>query len=580
MSLRFRLNAIITLMIVVLTAVIATIVIMDTRSAIREEMRAGGQVTHQLLTSVLHNSRLVEHPGASDEKVLDFLRTLGRVRAHEIRYYTSSGFLVYNSPPSLYKAGREAPPWFSRLVSPTLTSVELATAQGRVLIIPDASRAVLDAWDELTKLVVLVIGFLVAVNIALFLLLGRFLRPLASVLTGLSDMERGRYDVRLPHYSLPEFDAMSHTFNRMASALEESHAENRRLALIAQQSSDALLVCDLDGRIIYWNPAAERMLGYASEEILGQSVERLFPPGARGEANGGARERVQGVTENLETQRQARDGRLIDVALSSAPLVDPATDTAIGEIVAMRDITEHLRARQTEADLAQNRRLMQLIQTRLEEERRALARELHDELGQCVTAIRTIGSAIAMRAQAAAPEVHANAKTIVEIAGHLYDVVHGIVRELRPPALDNLGLREALEDSLASWRSRHPDIACEVALEGDLDRLGETVNITIYRIVQECLTNVARHADATRVEVAVRRAGDAVELSVRDDGKGLGEREESEAARFGVMGMRERVQALHGELELASSAGGGLTVHARIPLATADAPATRSVESA
>ena len=466
MSLRFRLNAIITLMIVVLTAALATVVMIDTRRSIREEMAAGGRVSYQLLTSVLHNSRLVEEPGATDAKVLDFLRTLGRVRAHEIRYYNSSGALVYTSPPSVYKAGREAPPWFSRLVSPDLTPQELATAQGRVLIIPDASRAVLDAWDDLTKLLALVLGFLVAVNLALFLLLGRFLRPIDSVLRGLADMERGRFDARLPHFSLPEFEAMSHTFNRMAAGLEES-------------------------------------------------------------------------------------------------------------------ITEHVRARQTELELVQNRRLTQLIQTRLEEERRALARELHDELGQCATAIRTIGSAIAMRAQGGAPEIQANAKTIVEIAGHLYDVVHGIVRELRPPALDNLGLREALEDSLTSWRSRHPDIAVQATLEGELDRLGEAVNITVYRVVQECLTNVARHADATRVEVAVRRTDDAIELDVRDDGKGLGEREESEAARFGVMGMRERVQALDGELELTSSAGEGLTVHARIPVAaSASTTPARPVEPA
>jgi signal transduction histidine kinase len=157
--------------------------------------------------------------------------------------------------------------------------------------------------------------------------------------------------------------------------------------------------------------------------------------------------------------------------------------------------------------------------------------------------------------------------------------VHGIVRELRPPALDNLGLREALEDSLASWRGRHPDIAVQATLEGDLDQLGESVNITVYRVVQECLTNVARHAGATRVDVAVRRTDDAIELSVRDDGKGLGEREESEAARFGIMGMRERVQALNGELDLASGAGGGLTVHVRIPAASAPTPG-RPVESA
>jgi PAS domain S-box-containing protein len=574
-SLRFRLNVIVTLMVVLLTAVIAVIVVADTRRSIREEMTAGSKVSYQLMNSVLHNTGLVEDPGATDAKVLDFLRTLGRVRAHELRYYDSSGNLVYTSPPSSYKAGRDAPAWFSRLVEPELQPLELATAQGRVLIIPDASRAVLDAWDDLTRLVTLVLGFLVAVNLTLFLLLGRFLRPLGSVLAGLSDMERGRYDARLPHYGLPEFEAMSHTFNRMAAGLEESHAENRRLALVARQSSDAILICDLDGRITYWNPAAERLFGYAAQEIVGQSSDQLLP------ADGPCSQRTESlqvirerhVIENLETRRCTRDGRLIDVALSAAPLIDPATDAVIGEILSMRDITEHLRVRETERELEQNRRLTQLIQTRLEEERRALARELHDELGQCVTAIRTIGSAIALRAQGGAPEIQSNAKAIVDIAGHIYDVVHDIIRELRPPALDNLGLRDALADSLSNWRSRHPEIACDLTLAEDVDELGEPINITLYRIVQECLTNVARHAAARRVDISLQRAGDRVELVVRDDGRGLDERHESDAARFGIMGMRERVQSLGGGFELTSDPGAGVTVRVSVPFrAKADAP--------
>jgi glucose-6-phosphate-specific signal transduction histidine kinase len=105
-----------------------------------------------------------------------------------------------------------------------------------------------------------------------------------------------------------------------------------------------------------------------------------------------------------------------DVALSAAPLIDPATGDVIGEICGMRDITEHRRAQQTERELEQNRRLTQLIQTRLEEERRAIARELHDELGQCVTAIKTIGAAIANRTKESSSEIHASAQTIVSVA--------------------------------------------------------------------------------------------------------------------------------------------------------------------
>ncbi len=192
----------------------------------------------------------------------------------------------------------------------------------------------------------------------------------------------------------------------------------------------------------------------------------------------------------------------------------------------MRDITEHKRAQQAEAELEQNRRLTQLIQTRLEEERRAIARELHDELGQCVTAIKTIGAAIANRTEAQrCPRSTRNAQTIVQVAGHIYDVVHGIIRQLRPSALDHLGLQDALEDwveHLAQPPSGDRTAICSLA--GDLDDLGETVNITVYRIIQECLTNVVRHAGADRAQIEVQRTGDARRGHGADNGKGLGER--------------------------------------------------------
>jgi two-component system sensor histidine kinase UhpB len=290
------------------------------------------------------------------------------------------------------------------------------------------------------------------------------------------------------------------------------------------------------------------------------------------------------LIEMVETQRLTRDGRVVDVALSAAPLVDPVSNQVIGEICSMRDITEHKLVRRAELELDQNRKLTQLIQNRLEEERRSIARELHDELGQCVTAIKTIGTAISNRTRESAPEIHGNAQTIVSVAAHIYDVVHGIIRQLRPTALDHLGLSATLKETVAAWRERHKDIACELRLEGELEGLGETVNITIYRIVQECLTNVIRHADATRADILIARErdagrGDVVRVTVRDNGKGIAQRNEREATRFGLMGMRERVQALDGVFQIDNRPGEGVTVTAVIP-ANAAVVATDGVEAA
>ena len=569
MSLRFRINFIITVVTVLFSLVMAKVVVDDMRSSIREEMEAGTKVTLQLMSAVLYGSQLVPRSKEPFAVLLPFLHNLGRVRAHEIRLYADDGTLVYTSPPPVYKAGRAAPAWFSRVVSPDLREQELKVEGGRIRVTPDASRAVLDAWDDMRNLMGLVVGFLLLVNAAVFWLLGRALRPVAPILRGLSEMERGRLSTRLPAFSLREFDSISHTFNRMAQTLEESHAENMRLALVAKQSTDAIMVHDLEGHISFWNPAAERLFGYTPEQIVGRSATLLTPPGLEAEVAGNLQTiRARRVVDNVETRRLTCEGRIVDVALSAAPMIEPSSGEVIGEICSMRDITDRKRAQETEKQLEQNRQLTRVIQTHLEEERRSIARELHDELGQSVTAIKTIGAAIANRTQSGAPDIHRSAQTIVEVAGRIYDAVHGIIRQLRPSALDNLGLQEAVEDMLNTWRERHPEIGCHLAMTGELADLGESVNITAYRLIQECLTNVLRHADASRVDVELLREAGAIKVSVCDDGKGLAEGHEAERARFGLMGIRERVQALRGEFELESLPGEGLKVSATIPVAS------------
>ena len=572
MSLRFRINLVITLVIVAFTIATGNLLLEETRRSIREEMEAGTRITAQLMETVIANTRPNIQDAPHNQILLSFLQRVGRVRANEIRLYDGDDNLLYTSPPPVYKRGRWAPQWFADLVRPRLTDFRLNLPNGTVVITPDPSRSVLDAWDDLKQFFWLMLAFFVLVNVIVFWLLGRSLRPVGQILGGLSLMEKGRFESRLPFFGSPEFDSIGHVFNRMAQTLEESLAENRRLALVAKQSSDAIIIHDLEGRISFWNPAAERMFGYEIGEIVGLSATLLTTPERSGEVQENLDTvKRRALIEMIETQRLTKDGRVVDVALSAAPLVDPVSDEVIGEICSMRDITEHKLVQQAERELEQNRQLTREIQSRLEEERRSIARELHDELGQCVTAIKTIGTAIANRTQEAAPDTHANALTIVSVASHIYDVVHGIIRQLRPTALDHLGLSETLRETVLAWRERHPDIACELRLEGALEGMGETINITVYRIVQECLTNVARHAVATRSDIGVARCndpqyGDAVKVSVRDNGKGFAQQLEREATRFGLIGMRERVQALDGEFRIDSSPGEGVTVTVVIPV--------------
>ena len=568
MSLRFRINLLITALMLLFMVLVGSIIVEDTRKSVREEIEASTKVTVQLLGNFLFSSQLTDAPG---QALVKFLRDLGHVRANEIHLYDRLGNLVYSSPPPVYKAGRAAPDWYARLVAPKVQAVKISFRSGTLVVTPDPSRSILDAWDDLTSLLWIAVAFFALVNGLVFWLVGRSLAPVKQILAGLSEMERGRFEVRLPLFSLPELSAISHTFNRMASALSDSMTENQRLAMIASQSSDAIVILDQAGQITFWNPAAARLFGYSAEEIRGRSATLLAPPDRQDEiVRALAVTSSRKLVENLETQRLARGGRPIDVALSAAPLIDPHKDDVIGQICSMRDITAAKHAQQIEQELAQNRQLTQLIQSHREEERKALARELHDELGQSVTAIKTIAVSIANRARDSAPEIHANAQTIAAVAGHLYDAMHGIVRQLRPSALDNLGLPETLQDTIAGWRELHPEIEFTLQLSDELQNLGETVNITVYRIVQECLTNVVRHAAASRVAVTLQRAdgeaGPRLEISVRDNGKGMLDGNIPKDQHFGLLGIRERAHALAGSLEVESAPGSGTAVKVTLPL--------------
>lgn len=569
MSLRVRINLLITVLTIGFLLVVMKVVIDDTRRSIREEMEGSNRVTLQLLSTIIRDARILEREQGRADVLIRFLRELGRVRAHDIVLRDYDEHQLYASPPSVYKAGRSAPDWFVKLVRPEIPVINLPVAEGNITITVDSSRSVLDAWDDLKSLTSLVLAFLVAVNLLVFFLVGRSLRPVRLILDGLSRMERGELHARLPSLGAPEFESISHTFNRMADTLERSQAENRRLALVAQQSGDAILIEAPDGTIAYWNPAAERLFGYSAPDIVGMPAEVLELP-----RTGPAQETERRpAVDHVETQRLHREGRAIDVALTRAPMVDPATGETLGVICSMRDITELKRAREAEADLAQNRRLTQLLQSSLEEERRTIARELHDELGQCATAVRTIGTVIAQKTAGTQPELHQGAQTIVTVAGRIYDSLHGIIRKLRPSALDQLGIADALEEALAQWRALHPDIAFSLDVRGAVEGGGETVNITVYRIVQECLNNIVKHARATRADIRVERGIrdglDCLVVTVSDDGRGLTEPDAVRATRFGVLGMRERAEALGGQFELESRPGAGVTVTATIPLRVA-----------
>lgn len=229
------------------------------------------------------------------------------------------------------------------------------------------------------------------------------------------------------------------------------------------------------------------------------------------------------------------------------------------------------RRRRTELRLAEllqeNRKLTQQHVEFQEAERKRLARELHDEAGQYLNAIKTDAVALQARTAGAPEPVRRAASAIIEHTDRAYHAVRLLIQQLRPVGLDDLGLRAAIEHLVEQWQQRFQQIRVELQFTGDLDSVGEQVALALYRLTQEGMTNVARHSGATRVQLTLARGVangvDEVRFELADNGCGLRE-ERSEG--LGLIGMRERTEMLGGRFEVRS--GPGVTVCASMPAHT------------
>lgn len=233
---------------------------------------------------------------------------------------------------------------------------------------------------------------------------------------------------------------------------------------------------------------------------------------------------------------------------------------AVGEnLDARREVVE------AKLRLEQSRDLATVVQSRIEEERRQIARELHDETGQSITAIKSMALFLTLRSTGHDEEAREAAQLIADTAGKLYASMHDLIPRLSPLTLDNLELAEAIEDRVIAWRRQQPQIEFALKLGTLPPNLGESYALAAYRIVQEAVTNSLRHAQARRIEIEL--GGDAHELhiDVRDDGRGLAPGWEL-AGHYGIRGMRERARTLGGNVEIENIEAGGVRTHARLPL--------------
>ncbi|HJV24353.1 MAG TPA: response regulator [Aromatoleum sp.] len=338
---------------------------------------------------------------------------------------------------------------------------------------------------------------------------------------------------------------------------ERRQAEDKFRGVL-ESAPEAMVIVNAQREIALVNSRAEEMFGYVREELLGQPVEMLVPERTRPvhmRAAGTyvAAPRTRAMGEDLALFGRRRDGREFPVAVSLSPLETPEGLLVISTI---RDISARKEAEAALRELAAHRDAVR------EEERKRIAGEIHDELGSLLTALKMDVSLLRMELPTdnAAQERIGEMRELIE---RTIRMVRQVATQLRPAAL-NLGLVPALEWLVDDFR-RRTGLDCSFEAETEI-AMDDAQATAAFRIVQESLTNVTRHAEARNVHVTLNCSGDAMELTVADDGCGFDAAEVGGSA-FGLFGIRERARNLGGRASVVSEPGRGTQVRIWLPLA-------------
>jgi two-component system sensor histidine kinase UhpB len=353
---------------------------------------------------------------------------------------------------------------------------------------------------------------------------------------------------------------------RTEAALRENE---ERLKLAFAGAQEGVWDWNLETNAVVYSSRWKEMLGYADDEIEPNvgAWERLLHPDDRDKA-GRLNETVKAGADTYEGEFRLlhKDGHYVEVLSRGYPVRRVPGGPIVRIVGTHFDLTERKRA---EAERARREFLARLVFAQ-EDERRRIAREMHDQFGEQLTAlalrIRLLKDAAGDR-----PDLGAHIGSIETIAQRIDHDVEQLVWQLRPTALDDLGLRAALGNYVQDWSAR-VGIDAQLHTSGLMDdRLPADVETALYRIAQEALTNVAKHAAASSVEVILERRADSVLLIVEDDGVGFDPASRETATDgFGLVGMRERAALVGATLEIESSSGNGTAILVR--MATPDVP--------
>ncbi|GLU35099.1 PAS domain-containing sensor histidine kinase [Trinickia caryophylli] len=361
----------------------------------------------------------------------------------------------------------------------------------------------------------------------------------------------------------------------LSRTIDELHASEARYRGLVEISPVATWI-NRDNAIAFLNPACLALLGAGEPgQILGRSPFDIVHP----DCHQHVRRRIErlagrpGVQLDTATERVVRlDGEVREVEVKAVGLDDPGH---VSILVTLLDVTER---NQIERELLESQRNLRALSRSLddvrEDERAKLARELHEGLGQSLAALKMKMYALDGGGHAGPPGGrHALVHSASEHVDELVALVRRLAAELRPPMLDDLGLVAAVE-----WLAGEFSLHSGVTVTLDMEEVASDARVATaaYRIAQEALTNIARHARAQLVWVSLRSRGDTLVLRVRDDGIGIGPDHRRSPSSFGLLSIRERVASLGGTLDIVTDHGQGLELTVCLPLhareRTAQAP--------
>jgi len=338
-----------------------------------------------------------------------------------------------------------------------------------------------------------------------------------------------------------------------------------RLAAIVESSDDAIVSKNLNGIILSWNSGAERIFGYSAAEAVGQPITLIIPRELQQEEREILERLRNGERlDHFETVRFRKDGRRVNVSLTISPVRD-SQGRIVGASKIARDISERSRFEEALKESEFSARLLKVQ----DEDRRSIARELHDGVGQLLAAISMNIGVVAEEKNKLSPDAARRVEENRVLLHQASTDIRTVSYLLHPPLLDEMGLRSALQWYIEGFSERSK-IATRLEVPADLVRLPRDYELVIFRVAQECLTNIHRHAKGSSAIVRLSNADGKLTMQIKDNGEGIDPEIQTRIASgktsgVGLRGMRERLAAIGGALRIESNVN-GTSVFVSLPL--------------